>query len=324
MNRRAVPAVLLDSTPERAEPAISKAGSRASNRTPWTWVRLGLGAGILVVLVWRVGADPFLDGLRLTSPWALSAAIAITALTTLCCAWRWSVVAKALGADVPVGAAVPAYYRSQFLNATLPGGVLGDVHRAVSHGRDIGSVGLALRSVVWERGLGQVVQVALSVLVLVALPSPMRPTAAVIAVIAAVGVGACLALALIRRAHRDLRRILRTPRAGLSIAVASVAAAAGHTLIFLIAAQTAGAQASLAVLLPVALVVLLASAVPTNIAGWGPREGAAAWAFGAAGLTAAEGVTTAVVYGVMALVSTLPGALVLVAGRRRVEVAAHG
>ena len=53
--------------------------------------------------------------------------------------------------------------------------------------------------------------------------------------------------------------------------------------------------------------------VPTNIAGWGPREGVAAWAFAAAGLGAAQGVATAVVYGVMVLVATLPGAVVLVA-----------
>ena len=67
-------------------------------------------------------------------------------------------------------------------------------------------------------------------------------------------------------------------------------------------------------LLPLALLVLLAMAVPTNIGGWGPREGVAAWAFAAAGLGAAQGVATAVVYGVMALVASLPGAVVLVVG----------
>jgi hypothetical protein len=51
--------------------------------------------------------------------------------------------------------------------------------------------------------------------------------------------------------------------------------------------------------------------VAPGIAGWGPREGVAAWVFGAAGLGADLGVATAVVYGVMALVSGLPGALVL-------------
>jgi hypothetical protein len=61
-------------------------------------------------------------------------------------------------------------------------------------------------------------------------------------------------------------------------------------------------------------VVLLAAGLPTNVAGWGPREGVAAWVFAAAGLGGAAGVTTAVVYGVMALVATLPGVVVLLSG----------
>ena len=67
-------------------------------------------------------------------------------------------------------------------------------------------------------------------------------------------------------------------------------------------------------MLPLALLVLLAMGVPANIAGWGPREGVAAWAFGVAGLSVAQGVSAAVVYGVMVLVASLPGAGVLIAG----------
>jgi len=52
--------------------------------------------------------------------------------------------------------------------------------------------------------------------------------------------------------------------------------------------------------------------IPFNVAGWGPREGIAAWAFAAAGLGASTGVSAAVVYGVMSFVGTLPGAVVLV------------
>jgi hypothetical protein len=44
----------------------------------------------------------------------------------------------------------------------------------------------------------------------------------------------------------------------------------------------------------------------------------AAWAFGAAGLTATQGVATAVVYGALVLVASLPGAAVLVVRRIRV------
>ncbi len=88
---------------------------------------------------------------------------------------------------------------------------------------------------------------------------------------------------------------------------------------FLVAARTAGLDGLALSLLPLALLVLLAMGLPTNIAGWGPREGVAAWAFGAAGLGAAQGVATAVVYGVMVLVASLPGAVVLVVDWLRQE-----
>jgi hypothetical protein len=65
----------------------------------------------------------------------------------------------------------------------------------------------------------------------------------------------------------------------------------------------------------VALFVLLVSAVPLNLAGWGPREGTAAWAFAAAGLGASQGLAVAVAYGAIVFVATLPGAVLLLLGR---------
>jgi hypothetical protein len=64
-------------------------------------------------------------------------------------------------------------------------------------------------------------------------------------------------------------------------------------------------------MLPIVLLVMAAMVLP-SVAGLGPREGVAAWAFGAAGLGAQRGVATAVVYGIMVLVASLPGAAVLV------------
>ena len=86
----------------------------------------------------------------------------------------------------------------------------------------------------------------------------------------------------------------------------------GHAVTFLIAARTAGTTAPVSRMLPLALLAMMAMVLP-SVAGWGPREGATAWVFGAAGLGAGQGVATAVVYGVMVLVASLPGALVLVA-----------
>ena len=109
----------------------------------------------------------------------------------------------------------------------------------------------------------------------------------------------------------DIRDGLLARRAWLGIALASALVVAGHAVTFLIAARTAGITASPSRMLPMALLVMLAMVLP-SVGGWGPREGVTAWAFGAAGLGAQRGVATAVVYGVMVLVASLPGAAVLV------------
>ncbi len=107
---------------------------------------------------------------------------------------------------------------------------------------------------------------------------------------------------------RDVRDGLLARQAWPGVAVASIVVVAGHAATFLIAARTAGTTASPLRMLPLAMLVLLAMAVPTNIGGWGPREGVAAWLFGAAGLGADQGVAAATVYGVIVLVACLPGA----------------
>ena len=233
-------------------------------------------------------------------------------------------MARGLGVDLPLGTAVAAYYRSLFLNVTLPGGVVGDVHRGISHGRDTSDVGRGLRAVAWERSAGQVVQVVLTVAVLLVLPSPVRavvPLVALALLAAAAGVALAARVrpavgrsrwARSRAAARDLRDGLLARRAWPAIALASALVVAGHAATFLIAARTAGATAPPSQMLPLALLVLLAAALP-NVGGWGPREGVTAWAFAAAGLGASLGVATAVVYGVMVFVASLPGAAVLVA-----------
>ncbi|WP_183101538.1 lysylphosphatidylglycerol synthase transmembrane domain-containing protein, partial [Nocardioides pelophilus] len=140
----------------------------------WRWVRLAGGAAILAVVLAQVGGAAFVDGVRQTDVTTLLVALAVTAGTTWCCAWRWSLLSERLDVAVPVRTAYLLYYRSQLLNATLPGGVLGDLHRGVDHGRASGSLGRGLRSVVWDRGSGQAVQAALAVVAVALLPAAVR------------------------------------------------------------------------------------------------------------------------------------------------------
>jgi uncharacterized membrane protein YbhN (UPF0104 family) len=293
-------------------------------RAVWAWGRFVGSAVVLAVLVWRVGTGPFLDGVRMVDAGALAAAAGLAVLTTVCCAWRWRIVAGGLGVDLSLPAAVAAYYRSQFLNVTLPGGIVGDVHRGVSHGRAVSDVSRALRAVVWERSAGQVVQLILTVVVLLTLPSPVHssmPLVAIAVVVAVFGIMLVArgrpgrgrsAWARVRRAAAsDIRDGLLARRAWLGVALASALVVGGHAITFLIAARTAGITAPPFRMLPLALLVMLAMVLP-SVGGWGPREGVTAWVFAAAGLGAQRGVATAVIYGVMVLVASLPGAAVLV------------
>ena len=183
----------------------------------WRWLRPVGGLAVLVAVVWWFVADAFLAGARTVSAGPVVAALGIAVVTTLASAWRWRVVACGLGLRLRWPAAVAACYRSQFLNVVLPGGVVGDVHRGVKHGRDSADLARGLRAVAWERSAGQVVQLVLVLLVFAVVPSPVRATVAALAAVAVVAglLAAALGRAGVLRLHggRPVRsRALRTRR----------------------------------------------------------------------------------------------------------------
>jgi glycosyltransferase 2 family protein len=295
-------------------------------RTILRWARPAVAAAVIAAVIWRLGSGPFLDGVRALDGRALVAAAAIFLITTVCAAWRWKIVADGLGVRLSLTDAIAGYYQALFLNLTLPGGVAGDVHRGVSHGRDVQDIGHALRAVVWERTAGQAIQVLLTISVLFVLPSPLRSSMPFVAV----GLAAtAMVVALVVRARTgrgnsrwkrglnaavaDIRHGLLRKRALPAVVLASTVAVLGHVLTFLIAARAVGVTAPVSRLLPLAFLSMMAMVLP-NIGGWGPREGVTAWAFSAAGLSAGRGAATAVAYGIMVLAASLPGAIVLLSG----------
>lgn len=302
-------------------------------RRIWPWLRALAGAAIVGVLVWRLGTRTFLHGIGMIDVHGVLAALVIGLGTTVLSAWRWCLVARGLGLRLGLGGAVADYYRSQFLNAVLPAGVLGDVHRAVRHGRKEGDVGRGVGAVVLERFAGQVAMAVAGALALPALPSllpvPFRDVAvagAGAAVVAAIAGAAAVLVVRRRRARggapragrltgtlQHVRRGLLTRGTGPGVLALSAVTLAGHLVLFVVAARVAGATAPTLRLLPLMVLALVAMGLPLNVGGFGPREGVTALAFGAAGLSAAQGLTTSVVYGVLALVASLPGAAVLLA-----------
>jgi uncharacterized membrane protein YbhN (UPF0104 family) len=304
------------------------------------------GVGILAFVLWRLGTSAFLDSLHLLTGWTLAAALGIGLMTTVFSAWRWCLVARGLGIELPLRTAIADYYRALFVNAALPSGILGDVHRAVRNGKDSGDVGRGVRAVVLERFAGQVVLITFGVTVLLSHPALAHHVDLPRALVAIVGVALIVAGVVLwvrrrsggSRIGRGLRTGMTDVRRGLLarsrwplLVLSSAIVVTGHLAMFVVAARAAGSDAPFLRLLPLMMLALFAMTLPVNIGGWGPREGVTAWAFGAAGLGATQGLTIAVLYGLFAFIAALPGVVVIVgqwvarvAAKRAARVAAVG
>lgn len=306
-----------------ATPARARARDVIRSRPFRLTARILVGGGVLAAIVARVGTGPFVHGLLSLDAPAIVAAVLLYGVATAAAAWRWRLIARRLGLELHWPRAVGMYYRSQFLNTVLPGGMIGDVDRAAAHGRSTESAGASARAVILERTVGQIVQLGLAVVVVV-LTGASGAGGLLIPVagfgLAALGVLAIPALAAAMASSRVRRAVLHEIaelRAGLGSAAASAQAAAAsvvvvgcHVAIFAIAARTVGADVPPARMLALAVVVLLAASIPATIGGWGPREGVAGWAFAMSGFGASTGVAAATLFGVLALIAVALGVIV--------------
>jgi uncharacterized membrane protein YbhN (UPF0104 family) len=299
-----------------------------------TRLRLVVGAAVLIVVIARVGTGPMLHGLQSLDGRAIGAALVLGAVTTIAAVWRWRLIATRLGVELRWWTAVGMYYQSQFLNTMLPGGIAGDVHRAVALGQSPESMKRSARAVAMERTAGQAVQLALALIVLAWFGAEFE---GYLLAALAIGLGLIVVALLVvtaasvrvRRAllheARELRAGLGSVRVSVQVVIASVVVIACLVATFTIATSAVGESVPPLRMLTLALVILLGASIPLNIGGWGPREGIAGWAFALAGFGASAGVAASTLFGVLAVISVAPGAFVAVVSavrRRRTAKAA--
>ena len=268
-------------------------------------------------------------------PMWLAAALALSFPQVALSAWRWRLTAQRLGAPIRFGEALREYYVATFLNQILPGGVMGDAARAWRHARlsrteamEGAPVGLAAwHAVLIERASGQLA--LLGVVLATLLVSSELQTASVRLFAPSAGdsnPSVLLALALllalvgmalwrgrghVARFRRAVQEALLARDVFLRQLIASLLIVASYVGVYLCCMRMIGIDTPLATAAPLVPWVLLAMAIPLSIAGWGVREGAAALVWQATGLDPAQGVAISISYGVVILLSSLPGALML-------------
>ena len=287
----------------------------------------------LMAILWRaVGGGDALRRLADAKAGWLALACAALTLQTVLSALRWKIIARRLGQRFTPGQAIREYYLAQFVNQSLPGGMVGDAGRALRARHQAGLM-RATQAVVFERLSGQVVvflvmaaAFAATTLIVGGLRWPMWVRSFMVPLIL-VGLAAPVIFWLggllpgpQRRALDRLwdalhRSLLARDVIGWQILL-GLATTACTLSAFAFCARATGTDLSFAEILGVVPLILFTMLIPISVSGWGLREGAAAALFPVAGETASDGLAASIAFGLVFVVTVLPGVVPLMQSRR--------
>lgn len=257
-------------------------------------------ACLVSYLAHTFGVASFAAGLSAVNVWTVLLALGCGLTGTLAQAARWRIVCRGYGMELSMGQALRQCYSASLLNSVLPSGVAGDVFRAVRHRAAKGSSwSSAVGSVAGERLAGTVVVILAAAAALLTIDWRLG-----LATTAVAGV-------VFAAAWPSLRRL--PFRASMSIWVLSALGWLSFATMFCAAALLTTPTLALIHVPGLAAICLASMFIPLGVGGWGPREGATALVFLAFGYSGAGGVAAATGYGLLALVSVLPGAVTLLA-----------
>lgn len=291
---------------------------------PWAF-KLALTAAIIWFLATRIDLGDAARQAATIRPDMLALAVVLMLLQVLISAVRWQAVLRAIGALLAFRQVFEIFYIGVFFNIALPSSVGGDAVRMWKSRRAGLSLSGAVNGVMLERVVtvfGLVLMVAVTQpLLLRRLPDlPGTWVFPVLTLVALAGIVGLMLLdslpATLRRwavvrglGHlaQDSRRLFLIPRnATLSL----VWALLGHVnLALTVLVLALGLDLGVDIVDCLVLVppVILITTLPISIAGWGVREMAMVTAFGFVGVPPASGLALSVLFGLVIVVTSLPG-----------------
>lgn len=249
-----------------------------------------VSVGLLVLTARLVGAQALLAGTSVLHWWTIVAALGCGLLTTAAQAMRWKLLLHSRGTRLGWLRATADCYSSSFLNAVLPGGLSGDLARVAVY-RHTGEHK-------WWSPLAVVAAERLSVTALLFTIATF--TLAGISAPLALLTGAIALTALVFSLY-GMRKI--GLNAALVVWLTSVTSVGALFLLYIIAMLALDGP-----VVPVLAIAGLASmSLPIGVGGWGIREISVSIVAAGAAVSVDAAVSTATGYGLLALISVLPG-----------------
>lgn len=281
--------------------------------------------GLLALIAWLIEPADVLALLRNTDwRWLLVGALVVQ-LQVCASALRWQITAVQLGQSLGLSRAIGEYFLATVGNLSLPGGITGDAAR-VYRNRQAVSTSASARSVMIERFSGQLALALVTTIGWLLWPLLMQSSAPLAGarLLLLMATGAVVAVALtmllarlgdnrVARFFREFGPALKTvwlnDHRWVLQGLLSVFIVATYLAVFALCALALQHPLPASAIITIVPLVLLSMVIPVSVGGWGVREAAAATLWPLAGLSSEAGVATSVLYGVVSLVSCLPGAL---------------
>lgn len=299
------------------------------------WFRLAVTVlllGLVASLVdWSAAADQLDEG-----SWALFAgAVAMLFASQLIAGLRWRLLLRGAGLERPLLATIRAYLVGTFANNFLPTSFGGDFARAWLLAKPGPPLVRALLSVVVDRFMAFWCLVAIAWIALALDPSAV-PGSLALGLLGVTVAGLAASALLLRTAMhrgdwlarrlpervlgwaRETRETLhlyrRRPRVLVLATLLGLAFQAIAVVTLRVIADSIDIEVPLALLAVVAPLGLVVTLIPISIAGFGVREGGMVLLLGEAGYDATEATLLTLVGLAALIVSSLPGAIAMLAG----------
>jgi uncharacterized protein (TIRG00374 family) len=327
-----------------AEPA-SDGGSRGKSVRTFL-IRGVISVTLIGLMVWAADWRMVLDKLRNLSIWAVLFFWAYYAFCQWLSAYRWKVLLRAKGVNLPTLTLFNFYMVGMFANNFLPGGLGGDAVKAWSLYRHAGFGNVAIASVFVERFCGILALSALGCLaalwVLVTGNAPITALwvlATALALAVAAGMVWSIRLAgllrglLARFAPRAIREraitlmdtvhSYRNDLGALGFALAiSVVLQAMIALFYNLVGVALGTRVDTIYFLLFLPIITIITLLPISLGGLGPREFAMVYLFGKLGISSADVLAISLTAHVLNVALSLVGGPMLLLDRYRYRRAA--
>lgn len=320
---------------EEGDAAVTPRSRTGIGRTA---VRIGVSMALLWLVLRQVDPDAAAARLVQAKPGWLLFALLLLAVQVAILSWRWSFILRYLGFPIPVRRALALNLAGFFIGQALPTSIGGDAWRIWRLRSDGCGVGLAAKSVVLDRIVALFALLVVTVAAMPWLLAEIETEGLRLALQIGTATGGLLLVvglvsdrlvgrrfgrwsAMIARLAWEMRALTVSSRGGLALVALSVAVHATVGVIIHAIARGFGMDIGLVDCIILMPPITLVAGLPFSLAGWGVREGAMIAMFGLIGVGAADALLLSVVFGLLLIMVSLPGALVLLFARSGANVA---